>query len=46
METIGFSIFCLAIAGVIYWSLLWDDREDEKAEADANSADQGNGESP
>ena len=26
METIGFAIFCLAVAGVIYWSLIYDDR--------------------
>lgn len=31
METAGFAVFCLAIAIVIYWSLVMDDRlgEDE-----------------
>jgi hypothetical protein len=43
METVGFAVFCLAIAGVIYWSLIMDDRlgEDENGlfpgEADQDS---------
>lgn len=34
METAGFVIFCLAIAGVIYWSIIVDDKEDEVTPAD------------
>lgn len=46
METIGFIIFCLAIAAVIFWSLIWDDRDEEALDLDpAASADEGNGES-
>lgn len=29
METVGFTVFCLAVAGAIYWSLLYDDRLSE-----------------
>jgi|GEM_PF-3591897 len=43
METVGFGIFCLAVAGVIYWSLLYDDRlgeEDDGLLPDKTSNDQ------
>lgn len=32
METIGFTIFCLFVAGVVYWSLIYDDRLSEEDE--------------